>query len=79
MTPGATNHLALMADANESENIGAESAMPELSLEEKLAASIIEAMTLRWRRIEKRLDRLEACPEVAAALARMDGRNLYGA
>lgn len=72
-----TPRLALVEnDANDGENVGDDQA-PALSLEEQLATSIVDALTKRWRSIEKRLDRLENCPEIAASLARMDNRKLY--
>lgn len=50
---------------------------PTMTPEERAAQAITEMLSARFRQIEKRLDRLETNPEIAAILQRGINREVY--
>lgn len=75
---GVRHRLALVL-MDENDVAGDECGLPEDSMVPELTASILHVQHQRLRGLEKSVKRLESCPEIAAMLARMDTRSLYGA
>lgn len=73
MTP--RDRLSLVMD--ERDNQGDDQSPPTDDLAMQLSASVTDALSLRVRRVEKRLDALMECPEVVAMMARLDTRRNY--